>query len=183
MNHVETKYFNKARGIRFAKFLVIGIVGWGLNELFIFLSILILDQFFVSDLLFNIWYFEIKKIQIASLCSIILVTAFSFNMHKSWTFKGLEKRTDVKASTQFFQFLLIGLSAAVLYIGIIYVLHNILDWNEFFSTTIGFFVGILNNFVWNDLWTFNPKSGKKKIDAESDVSKEEQLDFSATTPD
>lgn len=61
MNHVETKYFCKARGIRFAKFLLIGIVGWGLNELFIYLSILILDQFFVSDLLFELWLFEIKK--------------------------------------------------------------------------------------------------------------------------
>lgn len=183
MNQEKPKYFCKARGIRFTKFLVIGIVGWGLNELFIYLSILILDQFFVSDLLFNIWFFEIKKIQIASLTSIILVIAFSFNMHKSWTFKGLEKRADVKATTQFFQFLLIGLSAAVLYIGIIYVLHNILDWNEFFSTTIGFFVGIINNFFLNDLWTFNPNSGKKPMNDESEVSKEEQLDFSAITPD
>lgn len=86
-------------------------------------------------------------------------------MHKVWTFKGLEKDVDVKVITQFFQFLLIGLSAAVLYIGIIYLLHNILDWYEFPSTTIAFFVGILNNFIWNDLWTFKAVS---KMDCQDD---------------
>ncbi len=93
-------------------------------------------------------------------------------MHKAWTFKGLEKNTEVRAITQFFQFLLIGLTAAVLYIGIIYVLHNILDWNEILSTTIGFFVGILNNFIWNDLWTFNPKNEKIKLDAKNEIRTE-----------
>ena len=175
MTQEKEKYFTKDRGIRFVKFALIGTIGWGLNELLIFLCLLALDQFFVNDLLFELWFLDIKKLQIASIVSIILVAAFNFTINKIWTFKKLEENVETKPAMQFGQFLLIGLSAAVLYVGLIYLLHNLLHWNEYLASTIGFYVGLINNFIWNDLWTFNPENKKQKEDNSKEQSENSNL--------
>ena len=41
-------------------------------------------------------------------------------------------------------------------------LHGSLLWNKYLVMTIAFYAGLINNFIWNDLWTFNPKFIEKR---------------------
>ena len=162
MKEETERFFSTERGKRFGKFLAIGIFGLGLNELIIFICLVVLDILFLQDLLFSITTLEIKKIQIASLISITVVMITNFFLNKIWTFKEQEKDTNPNTLKQLIQFALIGLTGLAIYQGIIYLFHNVLGLNEYFSTSIGFFLGLINNFIWNDLWTFNPKFIQKE---------------------
>lgn len=174
MKEEKSKFFSTQRGKRFVKFAIIGLTGWGLNELLIFLFLLMLDRFFESDLLFEIWRFDIEKALIASLLSIAIVMVVNFVLNKIWTFKEIEKDVQTRPLIQFIQFTLIGLTGLVFYTGVMYILYTLLHANEYLASSIAFFVGMVNNFVWNDLWTFNPKFKERKeekaIECKSDLS-------------
>ena len=92
---------------------------------------------------------------------------FTFTSNKLWTFKEQESDVQTKPFVQFLQFLLIGLIGFALYSGVVYILATLLHVNEYLTTTIAFFVGMINNFIWNDLWTFNPKFKTKKDEEET----------------
>jgi len=162
---VEEKkgFFSTQRGKRFIKFAIIGIIGWGINELIIFLSLLVLDSIFDFNPLFVVWGLEIDKVLVSSLISITIVITFTFTMNKLWTFKQQEKEYQPKAILQFVQFALIGITSFAFYTSIIFGLHTQLSVNKYLATSIGFFVGLVNNFIWNDLWTFNPKFMEKRM--------------------
>ena len=162
MKTEKEKFFSTQRGNRFVKFAVIGLIGWGLNELLIFLFLLLLDRSFENDLLFEIWRFDIEKALVASLLSITIVMVINFILNKIWTFKELEKDVQTNTIKQFIQFTLIGLTGLAFYTGVMYVLFTLLHANEYLASSIAFFVGMINNFIWNDLWTFNPKLKKEK---------------------
>ena len=166
MENEKDSFFSTERGMRFVKFATIGLIGWGLNELLIYLFLLLLDSIYVNDLLFEIWRFDIEKVLVASLFSISIVMVFNFTFNKIWTYKEQEKDTQTKPFVQFIQFTLVGLSGLIFYSGVIYILSTLLHANEYLSSSVAFFVGLVNNFVWNDLWTFNPKLKKKKVDEE-----------------
>ncbi len=155
-------FFSTERGKRFIKFAIIGLAGWGINELLIFLFLLMFDSIFSFDPLFMIWSLEIDKVLISSLMSITIVMVITFVSHKLWTFKGQDKDYKPKAIVQFLQFALIGISSFAMYTGIIFGLHSKLGANKYLATSIGFFTGLVNNFVWNDLWTFSPKVLEKR---------------------
>lgn len=158
----EDRFFSTQRRKRFVKFAVIGMIGWGLNELLIFLFLLLLNRFFENDLLFEIWRLDIEKALVASLLSITIVMVFNFVLNKMWTFKELEKDVQTNAIKQFIQFTLVGLTGFAFYAGVMYILFTILHANEYLSSSIAFFIGMINNFIWNDLWTFNPKFKREK---------------------
>ena len=130
--------------------------------IFLFLFLLLLDRFFVNDLLFEIWRFDIEKVLIASMGSLAIVMVFTFVSNKFWTFKKQEIDVRTKPFIHFLQFILVGLTGFALYSGIVYILATLLHSNEYLATTIAFFVGGVNNFIWNDLWTFNPKTKIRK---------------------
>ncbi|MHA1953665.1 MAG: GtrA family protein [Candidatus Heimdallarchaeaceae archaeon] len=165
MSLEKGKFFSTQRGKRFIKFAVIGFIGWGLNELLIFLFLLLLDRFFVNDLLLEIWRLDIEKALVASLLSIAIVMVFNFILNKIWTFKEVEKDVQTKALIQFLQFTLIGLTGLAFYTGVMYILFTLLHANEYLASSIAFFVGMINNFIWNDLWTFNPRFKKEKTES------------------
>ena len=166
MEKDKRNFFSTQRGKRFAKFAIIGLIGWGINELFLFLFLLLLDRFFVNDLLFEIWRIDIEKVLIASMGSLAIVMVFTFVSNKYWTFKEQEKDVQTRPFIQFLQFILIGLTGFALYSGVVYILATLLHANEYLATSIAFFVGLINNFIWNDLWTFNPQFKKKKEEDE-----------------
>ncbi len=167
MEKDKESFFSTKRGKRFVKFTIVGLTGWGINELFLFLFLKLLDRFFVDDLLFEIWRLDIEKVLIASMGSLAIVMVFTFVSNKLWTFKEQEKEFQTKAFIQFLQFVLVGLTGFALYSGVVYVLATLLHSNEYLATTIAFFVGLINNFIWNDLWTFNPKFKTRKEEEES----------------
>jgi len=121
-----------------------------------------LDRFTENDLLFEIWRFDIEKAFVASIMSISIVFVINFVLNKLWTFKKVEENVETKPFLQFLQFTLIGLTGFALYIGVMYILFTLLHVNEYLASSIAFFVGMVNNFIWNDLWTFNPKLKQRK---------------------
>ena len=161
MEKDKESFFSTQRGKRFVKFAIIGLIGWGINELLIFLFLLLLDRKFDNDLLFELWRFDIEKVLVASLFSIAIVMVVNFVLNKIWTFKKQERDVQTKPLIQFLQFTLVGLTGLAFYSGVIYILATLLHANEYLASSIAFFVGLVNNFSWNDLWTFNPKFMKK----------------------
>ena len=159
MESDKDTFFSSKRGKRFAKFTLIGTIGWGLNFLLLFLLNLLLDQTVVKDINLKFWVFTINQGVIASLISMIVVVVFTFIMNKIWTFKGEEFHSN--AFNQFFQFTIIGVVGYCIYSGIMMGLHGTLLWNQYLSMTIAFYSGLISNFIWNDIWTFNPKLIKK----------------------
>ena len=49
---------------------------------------------------------------------------------------------------------LVGLSGTVLNTGLVYVLHGHLRWPLPLAVALGSELAILNNYIWNDRWTF-----------------------------
>src|SRR5919201_864743 len=49
---------------------------------------------------------------------------------------------------------LVGLSGTVLNTGLVYVLHGHLRWPLPLAVALGSELAILNNYLWNDRWTF-----------------------------
>jgi putative flippase GtrA len=168
MEKEKTEFLSTQRGKRFVKFAIIGFTGWGLNELLIFLFLLMLDRITENDLLFEVWRFDIEKAFVASIISISIVFVFNFVLNKIWTFKEMEEEVETKPFVQFLQFTLVGLTGFAFYIGVMYMLFTLLSLNEYLASSIAFFVGMVNNFVWNDLWTFNPKFKKRKDEVTDD---------------
>jgi putative flippase GtrA len=158
----KESFFSTERGKRFVKFVIVGLAGWGINELLIFLFLLMFDSIFSYDTLFTIGKIEVDKVLVSSLMSITIVTVLTFTSHKFWTFRGQEKDYKPKAIIQFLQFAVIGITSFAMYTGIIFGLHTKLGVNKYLATSIGFLTGLVNNFIWNDLWTFNPKFLEKR---------------------
>ena len=152
----EEKIFSPQRSKRFLKWFLIGTIGWGLNNLLLYLlNDLILEQTAAKDLNVKFWFLTINKGVIASLISMFIVIVFTFSMNKIWTFKGEEFHSNTLI--QFFQFGIIGILGFAIYSGLMMGLHGTLEWNEYLSMVIAYYAGLINNFVWNELWTFNPR--------------------------
>ncbi len=171
MEEEKQGFFSSQRGKRFLKFITIAMVGWGLNELLILLASLVIDSITTRDPLFSIGKIDIEKILIESIVSISIVMVCTFIANKLWTFKSQEKDIQTETWLQFLQFVLIGLTGFAFYTGTVYLLATVLQANDTLATSIAFFIGAINNFVWNDLWTFNPKFMKKR---EEKIKKKQQ---------
>ncbi len=163
MTEEKQNFFSTNRGKRFAKFVIIGLIGWGINELLIFLFLMMFNRFFSYDPLFIIWSLEIDKVLVSSLMSITIVMVITFLSHKFWTFKDQEKGYKPTAFVQFLQFAGIGITSFAMYTAIIFGFHTKLGGNKYLVTSIAFFVGLVNNFIWNDLWTFSPRFLDKRM--------------------
>jgi len=60
------------------------------------------------------------------------------------------------------RFFIVGVSNAVIGLGIIYVCYNLLHVNYMISNGIGYCCGLINSFIWNKKWTFKSKTNLKK---------------------
>ena len=129
----KSSFFDKERNLRLSKFVIVSLVGLGLNYLFLFLMMLILESSGLTGVLFKIW-----------------------------TFKKQEKEVEFNTFWQFIKFAIVGASGTVINLGLVYVFYDLIGWNEYLAVTIGFVVSVLTNFILNDIWTFNPKFGKER---------------------
>jgi putative flippase GtrA len=59
---------------------------------------------------------------------------------------------------QFIKFCLVGSTGALIHLGLLYSLTELFHMWYVLSAAIGFTVAVLNNFVWNRLWTFKNTS-------------------------
>lgn len=79
-----------------------------------------------------------------------------------WTFRKQEKETEFKTVVQFIKFALVGASGTLINLGLVELTNGVFGWNYYLALTIGFVISVLTNFILNDIWTFNPKYGKKR---------------------
>jgi putative flippase GtrA len=178
-----SRFFSSQRFRRFSKFFLIGTVGWGINNLLLYLFDLLLGLTVVSNFQWTFWFLTIDQSVIASLLSMIVVVIFTFFMNKSWTFKGEEFHSST--FYQFIQFNIIGIVGFGIYSGLIMALDGTLNWNKYLAMVIAFYAGLINNFIWNELWTFNPKliekqkarKERRKNSKQSEVDQSKDLEF------
>ncbi|MHA1415692.1 MAG: GtrA family protein [Candidatus Heimdallarchaeaceae archaeon] len=146
---------------RFTRFAIVSIGGLAINELIIFVMLKILNQITEKDLLFTIGKIRIEKIIISTFIAIIIVTIYNFILNKIWTFKEKEEGIEVNVLKQFIKFSIVGASGTVVNLGIVYLLATVLSINDFIATSIAFILSVINNYVFNEIWTFNVKKSKE----------------------
>ncbi|MBU6996836.1 MAG: GtrA family protein [Theionarchaea archaeon] len=59
---------------------------------------------------------------------------------------------------QFIKFCLVGSTGALIHLGLLYFLTEFCNVWYILSAALGFTAAVLNNFVWNRVWTFKSKS-------------------------
>jgi len=160
----EKSFFNKERHLRLLKFAVVSSVGLGIDYLIVYLMLLLLDHYIEQDILFSIWFLDISKVLIAQAIAIVIVMVYNYIINKLWTFRKQEKETEFNTVTQFIKFAIVGGSGTVINLGLVYLFYDLIGWNEYLAVTIGFVVSVITNFILNDIWTFNPKFGKREKD-------------------
>jgi len=68
---------------------------------------------------------------------------------------------------RFLRFAFVGFSGLVVDMGMLYVLHGLMGFGLTRSAIVAAELAILNNFIWNDLWTFrdvaHQQRGKRKL--------------------
>jgi dolichol-phosphate mannosyltransferase len=88
------------------------------------------------------------KIIIEYAQQVIDITLFSFGHHQSAVWREWKS---------IFKFGLVGLSGIVLNMGVLWYLTELVGFYYLVSSLVAIELSIINNFIWNDLWTF--KSG------------------------
>ncbi|MHA1200574.1 MAG: GtrA family protein [Candidatus Heimdallarchaeaceae archaeon] len=159
-------FFNKDRRLRMLKFTIVSSVGLGINYLILFLMLLLLDHYIVEDDLFKIWFLTISKVLVAQAVAIAIVMVYNYIINKIWTFRKQEKEIEFNTVYQFIKFAVVGASGALINLGLVYLFHDTIGWNEYLAVTIGFVISVITNFILNDIWTFNPKFGKERTEEE-----------------
>ncbi len=158
----KTSFFDKARQIRLAKFVIVSTIGWGINELIVYLMFLLLDHYREEEFLFRIWFYNVHKVIVAQFVAIVFVVVYNYFINKIWTFRKQEQEVDFNNLTQFIKFAIVGASGTLINLGLVHLFNITIGWNKYLATTIGFVVSVITNFFLNDIWTFNPKFGKQK---------------------
>ncbi|MHA2358121.1 MAG: GtrA family protein [Candidatus Heimdallarchaeaceae archaeon] len=165
----RTSFISKERQIRLLKFAIVSTGGFGLTVLFVFLSFLVLDIYFVREnTIFSIWFLPITSVHIATLIAIIIVMIYNYIINKIWTFRKQDQMAEFNITIQFIKFAIVGASGTLINLGLVHLFFVILEWNEYLAIAIGFIVSVLTNFILNDIWTFNPRFGKKRTDFEEE---------------
>ncbi|MHA1202498.1 MAG: GtrA family protein [Candidatus Heimdallarchaeaceae archaeon] len=154
-------FMNKERETRAIKFLIVSLGGLGLNELFAFLSLLVLNATIEQDPVISFWIIDVHKVIIAGAVAIVFVMFYNYFINKIWTYRKQEKDTDFNSFRQFIKFAIVGAVGAVINLSLIHLFAVVIGWNEYLAFAIGFTVSVISNFIFNDIWTFNPKFGKK----------------------
>lgn len=80
------------------------------------------------------------------------ITLYSFAHHQSAAWREWKR---------VFKFGIVGLTGIVINLGILYLLVEYASLNKDLASPIAIEVAILNNFIWNDLWTFRSNENGK----------------------
>lgn len=63
---------------------------------------------------------------------------------------------------QLLKFTVVGVSNTLITALVIWVLLKVLNYSDYTANVIGYFVGLLNSFIWNRKWTFNSSNQLSK---------------------
>jgi dolichol-phosphate mannosyltransferase len=80
------------------------------------------------------------------------ITLYSFAHHQSAAWREWKK---------VFKFGIVGITGIVVNLGILYFLVEYAGFNEDLVSPFAIEISILNNFIWNDLWTFKTAESRK----------------------
>jgi dolichol-phosphate mannosyltransferase len=80
------------------------------------------------------------------------ITLYSFVNHRSAAWREWKR---------IFKFGIVGIFGIVVNLGILYLLVEFFAMNKDLASPIAIEIAILNNFVWNDLWTFDSVKNRK----------------------
>jgi len=163
----QKTFFDKERNVRLLKFVIVSAIGLGINYLIVFLMQLIIDQITQAEILFRIWFLDVYDLYISQIVAIIIVMIYNYIINKLWTFSKIEQKATFRTSTQFIKFAIVGAFGTVINLGLVAIFYDLLEWNEYLAVTIGFVVSVISNFIFNDIWTFNPRFGKAKENKDS----------------
>lgn len=83
---------------------------------------------------------------------VVDITLFSFSHHQSAAWREWKK---------VFKFGMVGLSGIVVNLAILYLLVEYAYINKDLASPVAIEVSILNNFIWNDLWTFATEQDRR----------------------
>lgn len=61
---------------------------------------------------------------------------------------------------QFVRYIAVGIMNTLLTLVVIYICKSILGMNPYVSNAIGYFLGLVNSFLWNRSWVFEAGDGK-----------------------
>jgi dolichol-phosphate mannosyltransferase len=80
------------------------------------------------------------------------ITFHSFTHHQSAAWREWKR---------VFKFGIVGISGIIVNLGILFVLVEFFTMNKDLASPIAIEIAILNNFIWNDLWTFGSTESRK----------------------
>jgi dolichol-phosphate mannosyltransferase len=83
---------------------------------------------------------------------ILDITMYSFVHHESAVWREWKR---------IFKFGIVGISGIAVNLGILYLLVQYLNTEDLLASGIAIELSILNNFIWNDLWTFRAVENRK----------------------
>lgn len=68
--------------------------------------------------------------------------------------------SNTKTVTQLFKYAVVGGMNTLLTLTVIFICKSFLDINPYISNAIGYFLGLVNSFLWNRTWVFKASDGK-----------------------
>jgi dolichol-phosphate mannosyltransferase len=92
------------------------------------------------------------------------VLAIGERMGKMTVSKVIARIISPERFLQFFRFCLVGSSGVVVDMGVLFLLADprVLGWNLIASKVCAAEIALLNNFAWNELWTFKERARKNR---------------------
>ena len=77
---------------------------------------------------------------------------------KYYNIKIIEK-SEIK---KFIRFIIVGISNTIITLSVIFILSNLFKIDYRISNIIGYFIGLINSFIWNKKWTFKTNNKFRK---------------------
>ncbi|MEA2070436.1 MAG: GtrA family protein [Asgard group archaeon] len=153
---------------RFIKFIIVSLIGLGVNLLAVFLTELLIDNYIpilaVNLYEFFIWTFKIRDL-IAIAMGIASATTSNYLLNKFWTFQEAQAE---KTITQFLKYAIVGGSGAVLKYVLTFAFNTgfLQITSEraavILSSAIAFTITVVWNYIWNEVWTFTVEEKSKE---------------------
>ncbi len=145
----------------FVRFVVVSLGGVALNY--------VLYYFFTRILLFPFEFLEGMPFPfigpftfyhytlVAEFWSILIVLVYNYLLNKYWAFT---EKVDEPFLPQFTKYVIVGGSGVVVNLGTLAILQ-LVGFHDLVALGVALFLSIINNYVWNYLWTFRVLEAKR----------------------
>lgn len=78
-----------------------------------------------------------------------------------WRIPYLRLQSGPAAYREFLKFSVVGLSGLIVDFGLLILLAEVFQFNVLFANSLSFSAAVVNNFIWNRLWTFPDRAARK----------------------